>query len=154
MNRFANPTRRGLFLAALGLAAALPACPQGSSGGGGASSGRAAVSFCESADPSCVPATDFSIASLLDLYVSVGWMGASAGSHLQTIRFLLPDQNLYQAIETPFEVAQGSGGTALTVQALPVAGSYITQRSLTGIWAVEVWLDGRLKASQAVSLGP
>jgi len=139
----------------LALALGLPACVRGSSGGGSAgAAGTALVAFCDSADSGCASGTDFPIASLRDLYVWVGWMNVKPGYHTQTLKIFLPDQNLYQAFETPFEVVDSVSGSATLVQSLPVGGSAIAQRILAGAWRAEVFLDGEAKASQYVLLTP
>ena len=97
----------------LWLAIGLPACARGSSGGEVTGpAGSALVAFCDSAEPGCAPGTDFSIPTVRDLYVWVGWMNVKPGYHLQTLKIFLPDQNLYQAFETPFEVLDSVSGSA------------------------------------------
>ena len=139
----------------LWLAIGLPACARGSSGGGVTGpAGSALVAFCDSAEPACASGTDFSIPTVRDLYVWVGWMNVKPGYHLQTLKIYLPDQNLYQAFETPFEVVDSVSGSATLVKSLPVAGSAIEQRTLAGAWRAEVFLDGTAKASRFVLLTP
>ena len=50
-----------------------------------------------------------------------------------------------------FEVA---GGSATTMQALPVTGTWITQRRLTGTWSVALELDGQPVGTQTVLFTP
>ncbi len=125
--------------------------PGGGSPGGG---GSVIVFFCDNSDPLCTPSTVFSVSSLRDLFISVVWMDYPAGNHLQTLKIFLPDGNLYQTFETTFEIVGSPTGSLTTVQSLPVAGSYITQRSLTGDWRVEVSLEGQLITGGVVTLSP
>ncbi len=119
--------------------------------GGG---GSAIVIFCDNSDPSCTASIQFSVAALRDLFILVDWMDYPAGNHLQTLKIFLPDGNLYQPFETTFAIAQTPTGSFTTVESLPVAGSHITQRSLTGDWRVEVFLDGQFIAARVVTLSP
>ncbi len=128
-----------------------PPPPGGGPPGGG---GSAIVIFCDNSNPFCIPPTVFSVSSLRDLFISVVWMDYPAGNHLQTLKIFLPDGNLYQTFETTFAIAQIPTGSFTTVESLPVAGSYITQRSLTGDWRVEVSLDGQFIAARVVTLSP
>ena len=128
-----------------------PPPPGGGSPGGG---GSAIVIFCDNSDPSCTASTQFSLSSLRDLFILVDWMDYPAGLHLQTLKIFLPDGNLYQSFETTFEITETPTGSFTTVKSLPVAGSYITRRSLTGDWIVEVSLDGKFITSLVVTLSP
>ena len=136
-----------------GVLSPLPDPPPPGSGppGGG---GSAIVIFCDNSDPSCPPSIQFSVAALRDLFILVDWMDFAAGNHLQTLKIFLPDGYLYQSFETTFEIVDTPTGSITTVQSLPVAGSYITQRSLTGDWRVEVFLDGQFITSRIVTLSP
>ncbi len=128
-----------------------PPPPGGGPPGGG---GSAIVIFCDNSNPFCTPSTVFSVSSLRDLFISVVWMDYPAGNHLQTLKIFLPDGNLYQTFETTFEIVGSPTGSLTTVQSLPVAGSYITQRSLTGDWRVEVSLEGQFITGGVVTLSP
>lgn len=114
----------------------------------------AAISFCDNPAPGCAAASSFSVKSLGDLNVFVSWSNVPVGTHAQKLRFFLPDGNVYQAIEASFGVAPGANGSATTVHALPVAGTFISQRLLTGNWQVEVSLDGKVILTQPVRLDP
>ena len=160
-----GPERLRVFHAALALAllASLAGCggqvesPVSGLTPGGPPPGTspsAIVFFCNSGDPACTPSTDFSVAALRDWLTLVEWRNYPVGYHLQTTKVFLPDGNLYQSFETPFEITQSNSGLFTTVQAFPVAGGYISQRSLTGDWRVEVLLDGEVVGSQVVRLDP
>ena len=128
-----------------------PPPPGGEPPGGGAS---AIIIFCDNSDPACPSSIQFSLAALRDLFILVDWMEYPAGNHLQTLKIFLPDGNLYQSFETTFEIVGSPTGSLTTVESLPVAGSYITQRSLTGDWRVEVFLDGQFIVSRIATLSP
>jgi hypothetical protein len=112
----------------------------------------AAVSFCDNPTPGCSSANSFQLTSLRDLHVVIDWQNLPEGTHAQTVSFFLPDGNLYQAFEKSFAVPEGSSGALSTEQALPVAGTWITQRSLAGTWQVTLTLDGQAMNSQSVQL--
>ncbi len=118
----------------------------------------AAVSFCDNPAPGCAAASSFSVKSLgdlnRDLNVFVSWSNVPVGTHAQKLRFFLPDGNVYQAFEASFSVSPGANGAATVVRALPVAGTFISQRLLTGNWQVEVSLDGKVILTQSVRLDP
>ncbi|HYN16285.1 MAG TPA: hypothetical protein VES66_10920 [Terriglobales bacterium] len=67
----------------------------------------------------------------------MNWRNA-AGKHTQQIKFLLPKGETYQIMETKFE---GNGPQS---SVLPVAGTWIQAKELTGRWTVQVYLDGQL----------
>ncbi|HWQ02967.1 MAG TPA: hypothetical protein VNL38_00660 [Candidatus Nitrosotenuis sp.] len=121
------------------------------------------VFFCQTASPECRGlGTSFDITKLRDLYVFATWPDLS-GNFTQTVEFYLPDGSLYLKKSTPFMVRNGqplarrqasstlpewmftkSRGVPAVVTPLPVAGTFITQRNLTGTWTVRVLLDGAL----------
>lgn len=111
------------------------------------------LSFCSDPGPNCAPAGSFSIASLRDLSIVVRWSNVPAGTHTQRLDILEPDGGLYQTVNTGFAVAP-SNGSATTTQPIPVAGSWISQRSLSGNWTVQVSLDDQPVGSQVVRLDP
>jgi len=80
------------------------------------------------------------------------WQNLAAGTHSQKVSFVLPSGDEYQAFERSFEVADGSSGTVSTSQSLQVAGTWIAQRRLTGMWEVNFFLDGKPMGTQAVQL--
>lgn len=112
----------------------------------------ATVSLCDSPTPGCASASSFNLNSLRDLNVVVNWQNVPEGTHAQKVSFFLPDGNLYRTFEKSFAIPEGSPAATATVQALPVAGTWITQRSLSGLWQVTVELDGQTVNSQTVQL--
>ncbi|MGA2483884.1 MAG: hypothetical protein ABSF92_12295 [Candidatus Acidiferrales bacterium] len=147
---------RKFACAALLLALGLLGCGQYNQPPGGSAplAPSAAVGFCDNPTPGCASASSFSLNSLRDLNVVVNWQNVPEGTHGQKVSFFLPDGNLYQAFEKSFAIPEGSPAATATVQALPVAGTWITQRSLSGTWQVTVALDGQVLESQAVQLTP
>jgi hypothetical protein len=84
--------------------------------------------------------------------VVIEWQNLAAGTHSQKVSFVLPSGDEYQAFEQSFEVADGSYGAVTTTQSLQVAGTWIAQRRLTGMWQVNFYLDGTPMGTQAVQL--
>ena len=115
---------------------------------------QGALVFCNSIFANCTPESAFSLSNLRDLNVVVNWQNLPAGTHAQKITFNLPGGDLYQTFEKSFTVDEGSNGTASTMQALPVAGTWITQRGLTGTWSVSLALDGAPINSGSVQFTP
>src|SRR5713101_2182062 len=68
----------------------------------------ATVTLCDSSTPSCGGVSTFSLSSIRDLSIAVSWQNVSQGTHSQTLRIVLPDGNLYQAMEMSFEIPNGS----------------------------------------------
>ena len=115
---------------------------------------QAAVSFCDSSAANCTSGTSFAITSVRDLNVVVDWQNLQTGTHAQKISFILPGGELYQAFVKSFAVADGANGAVTTVEALPVAGTWITQRGLTGMWSVTLELDGQAIGTRTVQFTP
>lgn len=128
------------------------------------------IFFCTVSDVQCRnDDNQFYLTEVRDLFVFVAW-GKVSGEHTARIRLLLPDGNLYLQTETRFttqpqpaaaarspgkvQVARISRGEPTIMLELPVAGTHITQRSLTGAWTVEVELDGRPVARRSLILLP
>lgn len=142
-----------LALAGCGAAGTTSSTPPGG-GGTSASSAGAVVTFCDSSNPSCTPASSFSVNSLRELGITVAWSNVPAGNHAQTLTLLLPNGNVYQAIESSFLVQSTPTGSSTVVRSIPVAGTFIPQRSLTGMWTVRVSLDDQPVTSQPLRLDP
>jgi len=147
-----------LGCAALCLAAGFSACQTGMTSGSGGNPPPpvtgATVSFCDNGDGACTAATSFSVASLRDLVISVNWENLSAGNHTQMLEVLQPGGGLYQASQSSF-LAGGASQSSLTMtRTVPVAGTWISQRRMTGEWSVRVSLDGKAITSQTVQINP
>ncbi len=113
-----------------------------------------ALRVCDSGAPNCTGETNFSLDSLRDLQVNADWKNMPGGTHTQEIAFLLPNGVVYQTLSHGFGVAEGTFGAPTISDAMPVAGTYITQRELTGDWTVQISLDGAVVGSQKVQLQP
>lgn len=114
----------------------------------------AEIFFCGTHDVQCRTSINaFGLEEVRDLFIFAAWRNVT-GEHAQQLRFLLPDGNVYQTLETKFttEASSADPDTQVAVRSreekavstpLAVAGSHITQRSLAGSWTVELYLDGR-----------
>ena len=114
----------------------------------------AAFTFCDDGGPNCKPATSFSVASVRDVVIKVSWDNLPAGNHVQTLEIMIPGGGLYQATQTAFLTDSSSSGLFAATRVLPVAGTWIQQRQMTGNWLVRVSLDDQVVASQVVALNP
>jgi hypothetical protein len=110
-----------------------------------------AVRLCDSSVPSCVGTVSFSLASIRDLDVNVDWQNVPGGTHTQQLAILLPNGVVYQTISHGFGVEDTVGSPTVS-DAMPVAGTFITQRQLAGEWTVQVSLDGAVVGSQKFQL--
>ncbi|HMD32465.1 MAG TPA: hypothetical protein VKG84_11185 [Candidatus Acidoferrales bacterium] len=115
---------------------------------------EAEVVLCNSSMANCTSQESFSVQVVRDLNVMVNWQNLPAGTHTQRVSFVLPSGDFYKAYEKSFAVEDGSNGALTTVQALPVAGTWITQRRLTGAWTVSLELDGQALSTQTFQLTP
>lgn len=123
------------------------------------------IFFCTTNTVECRTKIDqFDLDGVRDLFVFTAWKNVQ-GEHTQRVRLLLPDGNLYQASETKFTTQAGSTtpGVQLAVRSrddyavslpLAVAGTHITQRSLSGTWTVEVYLDGKFITRTSLTFRP
>lgn len=148
-------------LIAAGIAVAIitfPACQTGSTSanGGGPPPAipSATISFCDDGVPNCPASLSFSVESLRDMMINVSWENLPPGNHIQMLEIMLPGGGLYQSTQTGLFVEGSLPGAASTTRLLPIAGTWITQRQLTGEWTVRAWLDGQAVASQMVQLNP
>lgn len=123
------------------------------------------VSFGEREETACASgAREFVLEDLLDLHVCIVWSGL-AGTYVAQLTFLSPDGNVYQTMTLAFVTAgaRATGaavevegrqhkvkragwrgrGEAVVVATLPVAGTYITQHNLAGLWTVKISVNGQ-----------
>lgn len=112
-----------------------------------------ALTVCDTSVESCSASTSFSLGTIRDLNFSVDWQNVSAGTHTQQIALVQPNGVVYQTVSHGFAVTSGKTGSATASDIVPVAGTYITQRSLIGDWSVEVSLDGTVIRSEKLQLG-
>ncbi|MGB0034720.1 MAG: hypothetical protein WBP79_04510 [Candidatus Acidiferrales bacterium] len=125
-----------------------------SSGGGPPLPASAAISLCDDGTPNCPPAASFSVAALRDLIIHVTWENVPAGNHVQTLEILSPGGDPYQSTQTGFLISDATGGSFSSSRVLPVVGTWIPQRHLTGQWSVRASLDGQPIATQPVEFTP
>lgn len=141
----------GVFLAAMSFAG----CQMSSADGGAPSlAPTATFTFCDHEASDCEAGATFSVAATRDLEVEVSWQNVPAGNHVQTLEILAPGGNLYQQTQTPFQAPESSTAPLVSIQTLPVAGTWIQQRNIMGAWTARVSLDGQAIATQTVGLTP
>jgi len=155
-----------LLAATLGCLLAISGCASvqpGSSvtpGGGGpvvTNPASATLSFCNAAHTNCQsPSANFSVttSNIPDLNVAVDWANVTAGTHSQELRLIMPNGNLFQRMQNTFNVVPSGNGTATVDRVIPIAGSFISQRQITGGWKVEVSLDGNAVTTGDLRLDP
>jgi hypothetical protein len=163
------PALASLFPVGGGGASGAPAPSTGSSSAGRPSKGGQVkeVFFGTTEGSACQPGDRaFGLTAISDLYVCVVWGGVS-GKYVEKITFVLPDGNVYQAMNVPFltvdapanidpmveiegqqvqakRAGWGANGDALVTVVLPVAGTFITQYAMGGLWTVRVALNGQI----------
>jgi len=114
---------------------------------------QATITVCDSSMATCASQQMYSLQAIRDLDVMVDWQNLAPGTHTQRISFVLPSGDLYTAYERSFAVADGATG-ATTTQTLPVVGTWIARRRLTGTWNLTLELDGVSVATQAFEVAP
>lgn len=112
------------------------------------------VRLCDTGEQACSGSGNFSVTSIRDLSLDVAWMNVPAGTHTQQIALVQPNGVVYQTVSHAFAVPDGTIGSPALNDVIPVAGTFITQRSLTGQWSVEISLDGATISKQAFEFEP
>lgn len=131
---------------------------------------KATLSFNQSAAYSASPPTgEFSVQSVRELFIHTVWSDLK-GDHTETRKFYSPSGELYYekltAFSTnieapvPFErpvsiphsasvqaTPLDANGNVIVSDYLSIAGTWISDRAMTGIWTVEVYLDDATKPS-------
>lgn len=110
--------------------------------------------LCDTGAEGCSGSGNFSVATIRDLSLNVDWRNVPAGTHTQQITLVQPNGVVYQTVSHGFSVADGTTGSPSLDDVIPVAGTFITQRSLTGQWSVEVSLDGATIGRQTFQFEP
>ncbi len=123
------------------------------------------VFFGDREETVCQPGRrEFVLDDLQGLYVCVVWSGL-AGTYWTQLTFVSPDGHVYQKMTQAFVTPEARAtvatvevqgqqhgvkragwrrkGESVVVATLPVAGTYITQHNLTGLWTVKISLNGR-----------
>ena len=106
------------------------------------------VTLCNNSEQGCSTGTSFSLATFRDLGVAVDWKNVPGGTHTQQIALVQPNGVVYQTVSHSFGVADGKVGAPAINDVIPVAGTFITQRSQTGEWTIQVLLDGQPVGTQ------
>jgi hypothetical protein len=150
--------RRGLAVCVAAiLSSFFGGCAASSAGGGGGNPVppiAASISFCDDGVAGCPAATEFNVQAARDVVIQVVWTNLPEGNHVQTLAVLMPGGGLYQQTQTAFAVAPGGPGSVTLKRILPVAATWIQQRSITGEWTVQASLDNQPITSQPLGLNP
>jgi hypothetical protein len=115
---------------------------------------QASVTLCNRTPSECAPGASFSLGTLRDLAINVAWSNVPAGTHTQTTEILEPSGGLFEVKSQAFAIDNNSNGTMQTEEIVPVSGTMITQRRVTGAWTVRVSLDTTMSVTQTVQLDP
>jgi hypothetical protein len=115
---------------------------------------QASVTVCNRTPSGCASGASFSLGTLRDLAVNADWSHVPAGTHTQTTEILEPGGGLFEVKSQAFAIADNSDGTVQTEEIVPVSGTMITQRRITGAWKVRVSLDTTMSVTQTVQLDP
>ncbi len=130
----------------LGSAALLAGCAQGMDQvppSGAVQPVAMTVTLCDSSEQGCSAATSFNLGTFRDLGVGVDWKNVPGGTHTQQIALVQPNGVVYQTVSHSFGVEDGKFAAPAINDVIPVAGTFITQRSQTGEWTIDVSLDGQ-----------
>jgi hypothetical protein len=112
------------------------------------------IKLCDTGAEGCAGSGNFSVTTIRDLGLSVEWKNVPAGTHSQQIALVQPNGVVYQTVSHGFSVPDGTIGSPSLEDVIPVAGTFITQRSLTGQWSVEISLDGATVGNQTFQIEP
>jgi hypothetical protein len=111
----------------------------------------ASISVCNKTPDSCADAQTFSLAQIRDLAIHVDWKNVPQGTRTQKLEMFDPGGGSYQVLNTSFVEEDGGNGEVQTDSLIPVSGSMITQRGITGVWTFRVSLDSQVIATQNVT---
>lgn len=114
----------------------------------------ATVTLCNQTPQGCAAGSTFSLGTIRDLSIHVDWKNVEAGTRTQELELIDPGGGSYQVVNSSFVVPDGGTGTASTDVSIPISGSMITQREITGNWTIRVSLDGQSAANQNVVFQP
>jgi hypothetical protein len=112
------------------------------------------MKLCDTGAQGCTSSGSFSVTTIRDLSLDVEWQNVPAGTHTQQIALVQPNGVVYQTVSHGFAVPDGTLGSPALNDVIPVAGTFITQRSLTGQWSVEISLDGATIGKQSFEFQP
>jgi hypothetical protein len=111
----------------------------------------ATLEFCDDGaeKSACTSKDAFSLTQIRDLFIWVNWQVVPTGPHTQQLDIFMPQGHaLYIRYSDGFQITDAPVGSALVLRSMPVAGTWITQRQLTGTWEVDASLDGKLVSSK------
>jgi len=114
----------------------------------------AAMTVCNRTPDGCSQQQSFSLGTIRDLAIRVDWKNVAPGTRTQKLELLDPGGGSYQVLNTSFVEEDGGSGAAATDVLIPISGSMITQRSITGTWTFRVSLDDQTIATQSVTFAP
>jgi hypothetical protein len=114
----------------------------------------ATISFCNDGTQDCEPATKFSVAGLRDLVIKVVYANVPPGNHVQQLEILLPGGAPYRVTQGGLLISGTTAGSYSFSRNLPVVGTPISLRQMTGAWSVRASLDGQVVATESVELNP
>jgi hypothetical protein len=159
----AKPNRETAFLQRAVLAVAFCVAATGFSGCAGADIAvvpppqaqvAAAMTVCNKTPDGCSPQPSFSLGVIRDLAIHVDWKNVTPGTRTQKLEMMDPGGGSYQILNTSFVEQDGGNGAASTDVMIPISGSMITQRSITGTWTLRISLDEQMVATQTVTFAP
>lgn len=150
------PRRLDLFALLAVVSLALAGCqPQSSSANERVvSPPSAAISFCSSRPAGCAPGSVFSVTGTHDLAVKTSIEHVAPGDHTQSLEITMPDGRQYEETKVGFRVPENSNVPVPGVRTIPIAGTWIQTRNVTGVWKVRYSLDGKLLAISDFRLEP
>jgi hypothetical protein len=114
----------------------------------------AAMTVCNKTPDGCSQQPSFSLVAIRDLAIHVDWKNVTPGTRTQKLEMLDPGGGSYQVLNTSFVEEDGGNGAAATDVLIPISGSMITQRSITGTWTLRVSLDEQTVATQSITFAP
>jgi hypothetical protein len=155
------PAALGWLLGVSGCAGAGVATNTSGTPGGGTgptvTPATAMVSFCSAAQTNCQSqSANFSLktSNIPTLNIKVDWANVAPGTHSQEMRLMLPNGYLYERLQSTFFVPRGGDGSASVNRNIPIVGTYIAQRQMTGGWKIRVSLDGKAVTTGDLRLDP
>jgi hypothetical protein len=111
------------------------------------------ISVCNQTPSGCSSESSYSLPTVRDLSVTVNWSHVPEGTHTQTLEFLDPKGGLFEVRTVAFSV-DSADSNAQTNVLIPISGTFITKRRITGQWGVRVSLDGQSAQTQTVVFQP
>lgn len=67
---------------------------------------------------------------------------------------MMPDGRRYEETKVAFRILENSKAPVSGMRTIPIAGTWIQTRRVTGIWKVRYSLDGKLLATSEFRLEP